>query len=430
MKDPFFGELQSRHRKLLDALGADVLVLPAGAAAGFNVATFRQNYNFQYMTGFPESDAFAVFDPTSESEPVALFIRENNQHQQIWDGFTMGVEQAKERYPADRIHHIDRLESVLAERFRGRQVFYQPVERHSGHDRMVKLLADQNATVLAEGNPFDVIKEMRVIKSPLELAEMRKAIAITSEAMHACMRAGTRHRHEYQFEAEFEYTCKMNGVRHFAFGSIVAAGAHATCQHYVENSGPVAPGDMVLLDAGATWNLYCADLTRTFPVSGKFSSIQRDLYQLVLDAEKAGVESVAPGKRLIDLHLHSAGVLVDGLKSLGLIKGDRDEWIEKNIYKEIWPGALCHSLGLDVHDGLPAGYTGPNADKTLKPGMVITVEPGFYSQNFNLSIPDEYRNIGIRIEDDVLVTEDGYENLSIATVKEVADVEAMVQSGA
>jgi len=285
----------------------------------------------------------------------------------------------------------------------------------------------QGAEVVDTSEVFDAITEMRMVKSPLEIELMRKAIDITGEAHHACMRAGMRHRMEYQFEAEFEYACKMEGVLHFAFGHIVAAGNHGTCQHYIENAGAVGDNDLVLLDAGAVWKHYCADLTRTFPASGKFSGIQRDLYEVVLASQKAGVEKVAPGVCMIDIHNHSAAVLIEGLKDLGLLKGDTAELIESNAYKEIWPGALCHSLGIDVHDVLLDGYHKGN--KPLKAGMVITVEPGFYSQSCNKGIPKEYREIGIRIEDDILVTEDGFENMSIDTVKEVADVEAMVQSG-
>lgn len=429
MTDRLYAELQQRQQKLLLSLGEDILILPAGSPTRFDGARFRQNNDFAYFTGFPEQSAVAVFDPTAQSQQVSLFVRENTHHQLVWDGFTMGVEAAKEVFPADHVSHIDGLEGFLAKRLKGRKVYYHALEGHPSNDLIQQALTDQQVEAEQKGGIFQLIKEMRAVKSPLELEQMRKAIDITGEAFHTCMRAGMRHRNEYQFEAEFEYFCKMQGVLRFAFGSIVAAGHHATCQHYVDNSGPVNEGDMVLLDAGAIWNSYCADITRTFPASGKFSSIQRDLYEVVLASQKAGVAAVAPGLRLFDLHLISARILIDGLKGLGLVKGDTDEIIATASYKDYWPGSLCHSLGLDVHDVMPDGYIGPDADLALKPGMVITVEPGFYSQDFNHEIPPEYRRMGIRIEDDVLVTEDGYENLSIATVKEVADVEAMVQSG-
>lgn len=422
-----YSEIQERQRRLLQALGDDLLILPA-AVPQLETARFLQEANFYYLTGFPEYGALLVIDPKGDSEQVSLFVRENTEREQIWDGFTMGVAQASELCPADKVHKIDKLEDFLGKlHLSGRRVYYKPIRDHACGEMVEKALKDAGANLLSEGPALETLTHMRMIKSPLEIEQMRHAINITGEAHHACMRAGMRHRREYQFEAEFEYYCKMQGILHWAFGSIVAAGNHATCQHYIENAGTVDVKDLILLDAGGVWQGYCADLTRTFPASGKFSSVQRDLYEVVLASEKAGLEKVAPGVCMIDIHKHSAAVLIDGLKELGVIKGDTQEMIESSAYKEIWPGALCHSLGLDVHDVLLPGYH--KGDKPLEPGMVITVEPGFYSQAFNPAIPEAFRQIGIRIEDDVLVTEDGYENLSIDTVKEVDEVEAMVQSG-
>ena len=426
MKDLQFTEIQGRQERLLEQLGSDLLIIPAEIPR-MDVSRFRQGTNFFYLTGFPEYGAMLVLDPTGEGEQVSLFVRENSEREQVWDGFTMGVDKTSEMCPAHKVRHIRELEGFLSGRLQGRRVHYKAVDGHPCSNIIDQAIESQGAETFAEGDIFDAIVGMRMVKSPLEIEQLRRAIKITGEAHHACMRAGKRYRHEYQFEAEFEYTTKMQGVMHSAFGTIVAAGNHGTCQHYIENAGPVQDQDLVLLDGGATWNGYCGDLTRTFPVSGTFSAIQRDLYQVVLASEKAGLEKVAPGVCMMDIHNHSAAILIDGLKELGLMKGDTEELIESSAYKELWPGALCHSLGLDVHDPLLPGYH--KGDKTLKPGMVITVEPGFYSQAFNQDIPEEFRQIGIRIEDDALVTEDGYENLSVETVKELADVEAMVQSG-
>jgi Xaa-Pro aminopeptidase len=422
----FFSEIDQRQQNLLKKLGSDLLIIPAEIPRS-EIARFLQDSDFFYLTGFPEHGAVLVMDPTNDGGAVQLFVRENTEKEQVWDGFTMGVEKTAEICPADKVHHIDAFEDFLNNRLKGRRVHYKEVRDHPCGELIDQAVEQQGAELLHTSEVFDEIVEMRMVKSPLEIDLIRKAVQITSEAHHACMRAGTRYRKEYQFEAEFEFTCKMQGVLHFAFGHIVASGNHGTCQHYIENSGTVGDNDLVLLDAGAVWKHYCADLTRTFPASGKFSDIQRDLYEVVLASQKAGVEKVAPGVCMIDIHNHSAAVLIDGLKDLGLIKGDTEEMIQSNAYKEYWPGALCHSLGIDVHDVLLPGYH--KGDKPLKPGMVITVEPGFYSQAFNKDIPEEYRQIGIRIEDDILVTEDGYENMSADTVKEVADVEAMVQSG-
>ncbi|MFO8026325.1 MAG: aminopeptidase P family protein [Opitutales bacterium] len=422
-----FSEIHERQQRLLQALGDDLLILPGGFPLQ-DISRFLQESNFYYLTGFTEQGAVLIMDPTADSEQVSLFVRENNEREQVWDGFTMGAEKASELCPADKVRRMDELEDFLAKiRLKGRRVYYKPVSGHPAGEMIEAAIEKEGAEIVDKGPALDALTHMRMIKSPLEIEQLRQAIKITGEAHHACMRAGIRHRYEYQIEAEFEYASKMQGVLHWAFGTIVAAGNHATCQHYIENAGAVRDQDLVLLDAGGVWNGYCADLTRTFPASGKFSGIQRDLYEVVLASEKAGLEKVAPGVCMIDLHNHSAAVLIDGLKELGVLKGDTDALIESADYKKIWPGALCHTLGLDVHDALLPGYH--KGDKPLEPGMVITVEPGFYSQAFNPDIPEEFREIGIRVEDDVLVTEDGYENMSVDTVKEVADVEAMVQSG-
>lgn len=429
MHDAFFPEIQQRQQRLLPSLGCDVLILASGVQSS-GISRFRQDSDFFYLTGFPEHGAVLVMDASGDGGPATLFVRENSQKEQVWNGFTIGVEKAQSQFPVDQVQHIDDLQDFLQGRLKGRRVHYKPVSGHES-DAVIKqlqqLLDSQGAEVTDRGEVFDALCSMRMVKSPLEVETMREAIKITGEAHHACMRAGTRYRQEYQFEAEFEYHCKMQGSLHFAFGTIIAAGNHGTCQHYVENSGPVRDSDLVLIDAGAMINGYCADLTRTFPASGKFTPVQRDLYEVVLASQKAGVEMVAPGRSMMEIHLHSAAVLVDGMKGLGLVKGSTQEFVDSLAYKEYWPGALSHSLGLDVHDVLLPGYH--KGDKTLKPGMVITVEPGFYSQSFNEDIPEPYRQIGIRIEDDLLVTEDGYENLSSDTVKEIAEVEAMVQSG-
>ncbi|MDT8391048.1 MAG: aminopeptidase P family protein [Lentisphaeria bacterium] len=421
-----FKDIRSRQKKLLKSLGNDLLILPAGAPAP-GVGRFRQDSYFSYLTGFPEQGAVAVFDPSQDTERVCLFVREKDRQDEVWNGFTIGVKQTGDSFPADKAHDIKHLESVLKKRLKGRTVFYNPPPNHPQHARLDKLLKDQEAEVHAEGEVFDRLAEMRLIKSSWELKQIRQAIAITRDAHHACMRVAKTHRFEYQFEAEFDYACKTRGALHVAFGTIVAAGPHGTCQHYVDNAGPVGATDLVLIDAGAAWNGYCADITRTFPASGTFTPVQRDFYAVVLAAQKAGLDMVAPGVRFHDLQIRAATVLVDGLKDLKLLHGATAEIIEKDAYRDFWPAGLSHSLGLDVHDVTPSAFRGRDAERTLEAGMVITVEPGFYSQDFNHQISEDIKGIGIRIEDDVLVTETGHENLSADVVKEVDDVERMIQ---
>jgi len=424
MNETLFKEIATRQTRLLKSLGKDLLILTAGHP-GPGVGRFRQDSNFSYLTGFLEAGAVCVFDGDADKERVSLFVKEKNRQDEVWNGFSMGVKKAGETLPVDKSYDIKKLADILGKRLKGRRVCYKPLLNHPRNALFDKLFKDHDAEVFDKGEVFDALAEMRLVKSDWEVAQIRKAIEISGEAHHACMRAARRHRFEYQFEAEFDYTAKLQGTLQYAFGTIVAAGVHGTCQHYVDNAGAVGRKDLVLIDAGAAWNGYCADVTRTFPAAGKFSRVQRDLYQIVLAAQKGGVEKVSPGARFFDLHLHAARILVDGLRSLKLLHGSTDEIIEKNAYRDFWPAGLSHSLGLDVHDVTPPGFQGVDAEKRLMPGMVITVEPGFYSQDFNHQVPAKFKGIGIRIEDDVLVTEDGYENLSSGVVKEVEDVECM-----
>ena len=421
-------DIKRRQKAVLKSLGSDVLILATdvGASGGFG---HGGDGNFFYLTGFPESRAVVVLDPTQDREPVALFVKAKIRHEEVWEGFAIGVQAAGETFPVDRAHDIRRLEATLKDRLQGRTVYFKSASGMPVCRTLDGILEDAGCTVRETGAPFDRIADLRIVKSAWELKQIREAVRITGEAHHACMRMGGTHRFEYQFETEFEHTCKMQGVRRFGFHPIVAAGAHAPCQHYMENDGPVGPDELVLIDAGAAWNRYTADLTRTFPASGTFSPVQRDLYAVVLASQKAGVAAVRPGVRIHDLHVTAARVLIDGLKDLGILHGATDEIIEKKAYQDFWPGGLAHSLGLNVHDVTPAAYRGPEATKTLAPGMVITIEPGFYGQDFNHQLPERFKHIGIRIEDDVLVTKSGHENLSVDTVKEIEAVEAMVQAG-
>ena len=427
MTSDFFKELKSRQKQILKCLGSDVLILSSGVPRP-GVGLFQQDDTFQYLTGFPEQGALAVFDPTQNSESVVLFVKEKVQQEEVWQGFTIGVRKTQETFPVSKVYNVKSLEAKLKDRLKGRTVYYKSMRDHPQKTVIDKILQQENIKIKSDAGPFEKLLEMRIIKSSWEIQQMRHAIDITGEAHHACMRSVKTHKFEYQLEAEFEYACKMCGVRNFAFGTIVAAGAHSTCQHYVENNGPISAGDLVLIDAGAKWNSYSADITRTFPASGTFTPLQRELYEVVLASQKAGIEAVAPGIRLHDLQSISARVLIDGLKELKILYGPTDEIIEKSAYKDFWPGGLSHSLGLYVHDCMPKGFSGADAERKLEPGMVITVEPGFYSQDFNHQIPEKFKHIGIRIEDDVLVTENGYENLSIKIVKEVSDVEQMVKN--
>jgi Xaa-Pro aminopeptidase len=427
-----YADIQTRQKRLLSFLGKDIFILLSGHDCyrnSHNEYAFRQGSNFAYLTGFPEKGCVAVFDPTADA-PVTLFVKERIQVEEVWQGFTIGVVGTRERYPVDTAVNVKELESKLRPRLRGRRVHFLTSPAHPLDGTITEMIADSEATFVSENSAQDELTRMRVVKSAWEIAQIRRAVELTGEAQHAAMRATPASRWEFEVEAAFEYKMKCGGARGFSFQTIVASGPRATCQHYVANDAALDPDGLVLLDGGAEWNCYAGDLTRTWPASGTFNQVQRDLYEVVLASEKAGVEATLPGAMLDDIQRRSAEVLLEGLKDLGLAHGSTAGIVESGAYKEFWPGFIGHMIGLDVHDVTPAkAFRGLDATEALGPGMIFTVEPGFYSQAFNCQMPMKFQGIGIRIEDVVLVTEDGNENLSRDVVKEIEDVESMIQLG-
>jgi Xaa-Pro aminopeptidase len=426
-------DIRRRQRRLLKALGDDLFIQFSGVDYPRNrnqSFPFRQDSNFAYLSGFPERDAVLVIDASQERERVTLFAKTKIRNEEVWQGFTIGIKAAGEQFPVDKVYPISQLETVLKRRLSDRQVHVDMVKMHPRHDLVARLITDGAAAIVTESVVLDELAAMRVIKSPWEIEQIKQAVKVTAAAQIACMRAVSRCRYEYELQAEYEYTCMRAGAQHQGFQPIVASGPRTTCQHYVENSEAFGKGDLVLLDTGAEWNLYSADLTRTFPVSGKFSARQRDAYGVVLAAQKAAIAAADTTQTLADLHQVAARRYVEGLKALRLLHGSVDEILEKKAYTDFWPASLGHPIGLSTHDVQPQGVsTGGVVNKKLRPGMVFTVEPGFYTQDFNHQVPEVFRQIGVRIEDDILVTKSGMVNLSESVPKEVEAVEAMVQGG-
>ncbi len=424
-------EMKGRQKELLKFLGDDIFILLSGYDCMRNRYfgyPYRQESSFLYLTGFEERPSVVVFDATADA-PVTIYVKDKIIQKEIWEGFATGPVKAKERYPVDKAVDIVSLESNLSKQLKGRTVHYTQVPLHSLNPTINKLIENAGASICNENTALDKLKEMRTIKSKWEIDQIKQAIKLTKESHHATMQQGPLSEYEYELEAIFEYTFKKQGSRSVSFETIIASGSNATCQHYVSNNAKMNREDLVLVDGGCEWNHYAGDITRTWPLSGKFSSSQRDLYQVVLTAQKAAVAMASPNVRMYDLHLKAAEVLVEGLKDLGLAHGNTEDIIETGAYKDFWPGGLSHQMGLDVHDiSTPHLFSGPHAEHNLRPGMILTIEPGFYSQAFNCQIPEKYSRVGIRIEDDVLITEEGSENLSIDIVKEIHDVETMVQT--
>lgn len=424
-------DIRRRHKKLLKILGDDLLIVGSGCAVRRNrhlTYPFRQDSDFLYLTGFPEQGAVFLLDPLNDTDTATLFVKKKNRREEVWQGFAIGVAAAEAHFPIDKARDTDTLSDVLVPRLADRTVHLIIPDPHPARETIRRLIDDHGATEAIPSPVLDAIHTLRTVKTPWEIDQIKKAVAITGEAHHACMRAASRCQSEYQLAAEFRYACGMAGARDVAFETIVASGRRCTCQHYVANDAALEPDALVLIDGGAEWNGYAADLTRTFPLSGTFSPIQKDLYSVVLQAQKAAIETVAVDRTLEEVHAAAARSFVDGLKALKLLHGPTDDILEKGAYRDFWPASVAHPLGLCVHDVFPKiPRDGATAPRKLKPGMVITVEPGFYAQDFNHQVPDAFRNIGIRIEDDILITKDRVVDLSAHVAREIADVETMVR---
>jgi len=394
---------------------------------------FRPDSDFWYLTGFAEPGAALVLLPGLEqgSAPRSLlFLRERDREREIWDGRRLGLEAAPAALGVDEALAIEELWPRLPELLAG----YERIVYRTGNDeerdrRMLETLAALRRRARGGVRPpaelvdhAAFLHEQRLFKSPSEVEELRRAAAITGEAHRRAMaeaRPGVR---ENEIDALIEYTFRRRGSTGAAYTNIVAGGANATILHYNENDAELEDGALLLVDAGAEWEYYATDVTRTFPVGGVFSPEQRAIYEAVLAAQAAAVEHVRPGVPFESIHELARGRIVDGLLELGLLSGTREERIEDESYRRFFMHRTSHWLGLDVHDC--GAYSAGGASRALAPGMVLTVEPGIYVAADDETVEPRWRGIGVRIEDDVLVTAGGREVLTADIPKTVADVEA------
>ena len=394
---------------------------------------FRQDSDFYYLTGFREPDAVAVVAPGRE-KPFTLFVRPRDREKEIWTGRRAGVEGAKDRYGADEAFPIEELDAKLAEILDGaRSLYYRLGAGHPDLDQTVIGRLARMRTMGRRGvrvpqsivDPAGLIHEMRLVKSDEEVALMRRSAEIAAEAHREAMRAARPGMKEYEVEALIEYVFRRGGAAAPAYNSIVGSGANATILHYVENDAELRDGDLLLIDAGAEYEGFASDITRTFPVNGRFNDAQRDLYQLVLDCQEECIRMVRPGVTLDEMHQRSVEILTEGMVRLGLLKGEPAQLIEEEAYKKFYMHRLGHYLGMDVHDAGP--YHLDDRPRPVEPGIVITVEPGLYVSEDAEEIPEQYRGLGVRIEDDVLVTAEGYDVLTRNAPKHVDEIEALMQ---
>ena len=423
-------EVLRRMREL--APGPSVAVLPSTPLAVRNSDVehaYRADSDLFFLTGFEEPEAVAVL---STEKGLTLFVRPRDKEREIWNGRRAGVDGALKDFGADAAFEVSKLDEELPKLLGGaRTLFY----RFGGDDaefdaRMARTLRmlRQRARAGVDAprrieDPGQIVHELRLRKEPLEVATLRKAVELTRRGHLAAMKAGRPGAHEYELQAALEREFRGGGGRGWGYYPIVAAGANATVLHYNDNCVRVRDGELVLIDAGAEVDLYTADVTRTWPASGRFSEPQRACYQLVLDAADAVIAQTKPGATIDGLHDVAVRVLTEGMVRLGLLQGDVDALIKENAFRRYYMHRTSHWLGLDVHDA--GSYRAPDGKpRALEPGMVFTVEPGLYISDDDDKAPREFRGIGIRIEDDLLVTEKGYDNLTRDIPRTVRDVEA------
>ena len=412
-----------------------IAIIPAAREATRSNDTnyrYRQSSDFFYLTGFEEPEAIAVIAPGNEQK-FTLFVRPRDPEREIWDGRRAGVDGAKQEYGADEAFPIAEFEEKLCDILNGpEKLYYRLGDGNPGLDEtIIRQLASVRTlnrkpisvphTIIDSAS---IVHEMRVVKSEEEIAIMQRAADIAAEAHVEAMKAARPGMKEYEIEALVEQIFRKAGAAGPSYTSIVGAGANATVLHYITNDGTLKDGELLLLDAGAEYKGYASDITRTFPINGKFTGAQRDIYDLVLDTQMSCVEMVRPGVRHEDIKNHSIEMLTEGMVRLGLLQGKPEDLIKEEKYKQFYMHGLGHFLGIDVHD--VGRYYSDGESRPLEPGMVMTVEPGIYISPNTKDIPEKYLGIGVRIEDDVLVTENGPRVLSHKVPKDAKEIEALM----
>ena len=400
---------------------------------------FRQDSDFWYLTGFPEPDAVAVIDPQNSKSPYTLYVRPRDPEMETWFGRREGVDGAVKNYAANRAFSIDKFAADLPKLLDGHEKLYYRFALDKELDQQIlHYLSNQRQRRLKTAypphtiiDPTIILGEMRLHKTPEEAEYMHTAGTIAAEAHILAMKKVRPGMNEGQVEALMEAYMKDKGASGVAYNSIIGGGANATILHYVENNTPLRDGDLILIDAGAEYKGYASDITRTFPVNGRFTQPQREVYDVVLDVQEKCIEYTKTGNTVKGRQEYSIELLTEGMRKLGLLKGDTKSLIKNKAYMKYYMHGVGHYLGLDVHD---AGryFTDQTArnSKPFAPGMVLTVEPGLYIPPDDKNAPAKYLGIGIRIEDDVLVTEDGNLNLTAKVPKNADEIEALMKKSA
>jgi Xaa-Pro aminopeptidase len=428
-----------RRDEVAQRIGSAVAIVPAARHAVRNADSeyeYRQDSDFHYLTGFGEPEAVLLIAPQQAAERDVLFVRPRDRLKEIWTGKRAGVEGAVAEYGMHAAYPVDELPQRLADHLSGVTTVYYAVGADEAMDRIVFAAAQEARRRARRGGaapasyvePGTILHEMRLRKSPQELALLRRAAAASLAGHAAGMRATRPGLFEHELESIIEYGYRRAGALDVAYSSIVAGGSNATILHYNTNRDRLRDGDLVLVDSGAEVELYASDVTRTWPVNGRFSAEQRAIYEIVLRAQLAAIEEVRPGRSFDAYHERAVRVLAEGLIDLGLLEGSVDEALESGKIQDFYPHRTGHYLGLDVHDAGP--YTDVEGNyRALEPGVVLTVEPGLYVQP-DLDVAERWKGIGVRIEDDIVCTAGDPENLTAAIPKSIEELEAIVGSEA
>ena len=431
-------EFEKRRKNIMQQIGAgNIGLIPSSPSQIRNRDVdypYRQDSDFYYLTGFNESEALAVFIPEREQGEYILFCKEFDEKKSLWEGAHAGLEGATKHYGADDAFPIDDLSDILPGMLENKNKVFYPMGCDSDLDHNLlewinNLKKQSRNSVTAPGELVSlehILHEMRLFKNATELKLIRKAIEISAKAHIRAMKSCKAGLYEYQIEAEIVHEMMQSGLRAVAYPSIVASGKNACILHYINNDAKLRKNDLLLIDAGGECGHYAADITRTFPISGKYSAAQKQLYQLVLEAQLAAIAQIKPGIPWNNAHDISVKIITKGLVKLGLLKGKIDTLIKDEKYKEFYMHRIGHWLGMDVHD--VGDYKIDDEWRLLEAGMVLTIEPGIYIQPDCKSVSAKWRGIGIRIEDDILVTKDGHEVLTAAIPKTVEEIESIMQA--
>jgi Xaa-Pro aminopeptidase len=432
-----------RRQRYMEAIGPESVALvrspPEVLRNGDALFPFRQSSDLHYLTGFVEPETTLVLRPGASDHRVVMFVRPKDREREIWDGRRAGVEGAVADFGAEVAYPSDELATRLPALIGDCADLYYSLGLDPSLDTLLARTIAELRSRERRGrrapkrvvDPREVLHEMRLIKGAAEAGILRRAAAITAEAHRAAMAMAAPGGFEYELEALVDFTFRRRGGMGPGYSSIVGSGDNATVLHYHENDRAMEAGDLVLIDAGCEFDFYTADVTRTFPANGRFGEAQRACYEVVLDAQVQGIAMTRPGVTIDEIHERTVEILTEGMVTLGLLEGPAADRIADESYKKFYMHRTSHWLGMDVHDVGRYNTNDGDGDRArpLEPGMVITIEPGLYIARDAEGVPDAFRGIGIRIEDDILVTDDGNENLTSATPKTVAEVEAACKNG-